>query len=425
MMLLEEQQELEAKYLMTTYKRKPVAFVRGDGMRLYDNNNEEYLDYIAGVGAVSVGHSNPRVTSAMAAQAAKLMHVSNYYYVEKRGELAQKLSTLLNESRTKTGGGVESCTKTGDWRTFFCNSGTEATEGAIKIARKYGAKYLQGADTIITARRSFHGRTLAALAATGQPSKQEAFMPIPEGFKHVDLNDVAALKQALNQGVGCINVCAVMLECIQGEGGVYPCSEEYLKAARELTAAKGILLIIDEVQTGFYRCGTHPFAYQHYGIVPDIVTMAKGIGNGVPIGAVAACKKAASVFEPGDHGSTFGGNSLAIAAASATLEELERRQIGSNAALVGDYLKERLLEIDGVIQIRGKGLMVGVEFEAAIAEQIVAAALEKKLLLNNIGHHIVRILPPLVCTKAEIDILIENLKEIVPQALEQTLEQTS
>jgi acetylornithine aminotransferase len=416
--LLQEQQELETQYLMDTYKRKPVAFVRGEGMRLYDDNNVEYLDFIAGVGAVSVGHANPQVTKAIQEQAAKLVHTSNYYYVEGRGQLAKKLNDLL--SGHSDGEDAQSAATTASsWKTFFANSGTEAIEGAIKVARKYGAEHLQGADAIITARRSFHGRTLAALAATGQPSKQEAFQPLPKGFTHVDLNDVTALKQALDQGVDDLKICAVLLECVQGEGGVYPCSEEYLKAARDLTEERGILLIIDEVQTGFYRTGTHPFSFQHYDIVPDVVTMAKGIGNGMPMGAFAARGIAANVLEPGDHGSTFGGNSLAIAAANATLRELELLGAGVHVSQVGNYLKQRLQELPGVTEIRGKGLMVGVEFKEAIAEQVVASALKKRMLINNIGQHIIRMLPPLVCTSAEIDTLIDGLKEILAQTLEQ------
>ncbi len=416
-MLLNDQQELEAKYLMNTYKRKPVAFARGEGIHLYDDNNVEYLDFLSGVGAVCVGHANPAVTRAIQEQAAKLIHVSNYFYIEGRGELAQRLNALLNEGTTTANNAEGNFSN--NWKVFFANSGTEANEGAIKIARKYGAKYLQGADTVISARRSFHGRTLAALAATGQPSKQESFQPIPEGFKHVDLNDISALKQALNQGAGGVHVCAVLLECIQGEGGVYPCTAEYLKAARELTEAKGILLIIDEVQTGFYRTGTHPFAFQNYEISPDIVTMAKGIGNGVPVAAIAARGIAGSVLEAGDHGSTFGGSPLVIAAANATLSELERMGIGQQVSETGEYFQKCLLELPGVVEIRGKGLMVGVEFEKAIAEQVVAAAFEEKMLLNNIGHHIVRFLPPLICTKTEIDILVSKLKKIVTNTLEQ------
>jgi acetylornithine aminotransferase len=402
-MSLEQQQELEATYLMQTYKRKPIEFVRGEGIHLYDDAGVEYLDFLSGIGAASVGHANPRVTQALQEQAGRLLHVSNYYYVEGRGELAKKISDLLNEGASKD---------EAPWRIFFANSGAEAVEGAIKIARKYGARQLEGADTIVSARRSFHGRTLAALAATGQPSKHDSFKPLPPGFVHVDLNDLPLLKTTLNQGFGGKAVCAVLLECIQGEGGVYPAVEDYLQTARQLTEKDDALLMIDEVQTGFYRTGTHPFAFQHYGIMPDVVMLAKGLGAGVPIGAVAARGRAAEIFEPGDHGSTFGGSPLAIAAANATLDELAAMDAGTHVAEVGAYLQERLQGLPLVTEVRGKGLMVGVELSESIAEGVVDAGLEAGLLLNNIGHHILRFLPPLVCTKADVDILVERLQSI-------------
>lgn len=448
-MSLEQQQQLEASFMMLTYRRKPVEFVRGEGMHLYDDAGREYLDFVSGIGAVSTGHANPRVVQAVQQQAAKLLHVSNYYYIEGRGELAEKLSGLLSQTAaagdsgaTAAGGGAgdtnaaaaagganaaAGATAAGDagytagganasgWRSFFANSGAEAVEGAIKLARKYGAKHLEGADTIICARRSFHGRTLAALAATGQPSKQDSFKPIPQGFIHIDLNDIQSLKRMMNQGFGGKSVCAVLLECVQGEGGVYPCSPEFLQAARELTAEDDALLMIDEVQTGFYRSGGLPFSFQHYGILPDVVTMAKGLGSGMPIGAFAARGVAANVLEPGDHGSTFGGSPLAIAAANATLDELQHIGAGALVAETGDYLWQRLRELPGVTEIRGLGLMVGVEFEAAIAEALVDAGLEQGLVLNSIGHHILRLLPPLVCTKADIDVLVDKLVMILEQ----------
>lgn len=404
-MLLKEQQ-LDATYLMQSYKRKPVEFVRGEGIRLYDADGKEYLDFLAGVGAVSVGHSNPQVLRALQAQAAKLIHVSNYFYVEGRGELAEKISNLLNTNRPAS--------QASPWRSFFANSGAEAVEGAIKIARKYGSQHLEGADTIVCARRSFHGRTLGTLAATGQASKKDTFAPLPLGFIHVDLNDIQALKDVLHQGVGGKAICAVLLECIQGEGGVYPCTEEYLQAARELTRERGILLMLDEVQTGFYRTGT-PFAFQQYGIVPDVVALAKGLGGGVPIGAVAARGVAADVFEAGDHGSTFGGNPLAVAAANAVQDELAAMNAGAHVTEVGAYLQAQLATLPGVAQVRGKGLMVGLEFAAPIAEQIVAAGLENGLVLNSIGHYILRFIPPLVCTKADVNILVEKLQRILEQ----------
>jgi acetylornithine aminotransferase len=425
-MTLKEQQRLDASYLMQTYKRHPVEFVRGDGMRLFDDTGAEYLDFLAGVGAVSVGHANPRVVSAIQKQAAKLLHVSNYYFVEGRGELAEKLSALLSGeggagAAEAEGGQAASPTtppasapSAGPWRSFFANSGAEAVEGAIKIARKYGAEHLEGADTILCAWRSFHGRTLAALAATGQDSKKDAFAPLPSGFVHIDLNDTQALKNMLRQGLGGKSVCAVMLECVQGEGGVYPCTEEYLQLARRLTAERDILLILDEVQTGFYRTGP-PFAFQQYGIVPDVVALAKGLGAGVPIGVVAARGVAAEVFEPGNHGSTFGGSPLAIAAANATLDELAATDAGTRVARVGAYLQQRLKELPSITEVRGRGLMVGVEFDEPIAEQIVAAGLNAGFVLNNIGRHILRLIPPLVCTEQEVDALVVWLQKTLEQ----------
>ncbi|MDR1013556.1 MAG: acetylornithine/succinylornithine family transaminase [Coriobacteriales bacterium] len=404
-MSLQEEQRLDAAFLMQTYGRKPVEFVRGDGIRLYDDTGAEYLDFLAGVGAVSVGHTNPRVVKAIQGQAEKLLHVSNYYYVEGRGALAQKLSGLLNR-------GLPADAAT-PWRTFFANSGAEAVEGAIKVARKYGAHRLEGASTVIAARRSFHGRTLAALAATGQHSKRDSFEPIPQGFVHVDLGDVHALKALLHQGIGGKAICALLLEVIQGEGGVYPCTEEYLHAARELTAETGALLMLDEVQTGFYRTGERPFAFQHYGIVPDVVTLAKGLGAGVPIGALCARGPAAETFEPGDHGSTFGGSPLAVAAANAVLDELEALDIGPQVAEVGAYLQQQLKRLPLVTEVRGRGLMVGIELSRPVAEQVVSAGLEHRLVLNSIGRHILRFLPPLVCTKADVDLLIERLQKIM------------
>lgn len=441
-MPLEREQRLEDGFLMRSYKRKTVEFVRGEGMRLYDDAGAEYLDFLAGIGAVSVGHTNPRVVRAIQEQAAKLMHVSNYYYIEGRGELAQKISGLLNAGGAGASAGgagasagtaeaaslaaegaagaegvdaAEGTANLGPWRSFFTNSGAEAVEAAIKIARKYGAHCLEGADTIVTARRSFHGRTLAALAATGQHAKQDSFRPLPQGFIHVDLNDISALRSALRQGFGGRAVCALLLEPIQGEGGVYPCTEDYLRAARELTAEHGILLMLDEVQTGFYRTGSYPFAFQHYGIMPDVVTLAKGMGAGMPIGAVAARGPAAETFEPGDHGSTFGGSVLAIAAANATLDELEAMGAGRRVEEVGAYLRERLVELPLVTEVRGRGLMVGVEFGEPVAEQIVDAALGQGLVLNSIGQHNLRFLPPLICTREDIDLLMERLQAILEQ----------
>ncbi len=310
-----EQKELESTYMMSTYARKPVEFVRGEGMRLYDSEGREYLDFLSGIGAVCLGHANAAVSEAIAAQAQNLIQASNYYYCPGRGELARDLSALLNgnsedsESNEGKEGGeanandATSANNAAPWKTFFANSGAEANEGAIKLARKYGKLYLKGAGTVLTARRSFHGRTLATTAATGQEVKQESFLPMPSGFTTIEPGDVdsfllahqAGVQAAREQGCPELAPAAVMLECIQGEGGVWPLGDEYLQVMRVLTEQFGLLLIIDEVQTGFYRTGL-PFSFMHAGIRPDVVTMAKGIANGFPCAAFAATGNIVGVY---------------------------------------------------------------------------------------------------------------------------------
>jgi acetylornithine/N-succinyldiaminopimelate aminotransferase len=407
--------ELDAEFHMTTYARKPALFVRGEGMRLYDDEGRESLDFVAGIGAVNLGHSHPAVTAAVTEQAAKLTHVSNLYYVEHRGELARDLAVLLAGSAAAAqswrADGSASGPDPSQWRLFFSNSGAEAVEGAIKLARKWGRE-TRGAHChrIVTAEGSFHGRTLAALAATGQPSKQEAFEPLPSGFSHVPLNDVAALEASVDD-----RTCAVLLEPVQGEGGIHPCEADYLVAVRRLCDERGVLLVLDEVQTGFYRTGT-PFAFESYGVVPDVVCMAKSLANGLPMGAIAARGDAALVFKPGDHGSTFGGGPLVCAAARATIAALAAEGLGGNAAEEGSYLRERLhafaADTGRVTEVRGEGLMNAVEFAAPVAGDIALAGLARGLVLNNIGPHILRILPPLVCGHSEIDTLMDALYEM-------------
>ena len=392
---------LDADAIMQTYARKPVMFVRGSGMRLYDDDDREYLDFVSGIGAVNLGHAHPAVTAALCEQAAKLVHVSNLFYVEHRAELAHEVSELL-------GGG---------WRMFFANSGTEATEGVIKLARRWAAANKPGAYKVVTLERSFHGRTLAALAATGQPSKQEAFKPLPEGFVHVPANDVAALDAAVDD-----TVAAVMIEVVQGEGGVWPLNGEYLRAARRICDERGSLLIADEVQTGFYRTGP-AFAHQAHGVVPDVVLVAKGLGNGLPIGGFLAHGSAAEALQPGDHGSTFGGGPAICAAARATIAALASERLGENAAEVGAYLRAgltALAETTGEISdVRGAGLMVGVTLTRPIAAEVAAESLAAGLVLNNIGTQILRFLPPLVCGKAEIDTLLSTLTDILADVEQQ------
>ncbi|PKQ29792.1 MAG: aspartate aminotransferase family protein [Actinobacteria bacterium HGW-Actinobacteria-10] len=377
---------------MHTYGRKPVLFTRGDGMRLFDDGGREYLDFVAGIGTINVGHSHPAVVAAICEQVVKLTHVTNLYYVEHRAELASDLVTLF-------GGGA---------KVFLCNSGTEATEGAIKLARKWAtANRPSEARGIVTAWRSFHGRTLAALAATGQPGKQESFKPLPGGFAHVALNDIEALDLALDD-----TACALMLEPVQGEGGVYPCDPEYLAAARALCDERNILLIFDEVQCGLYRTGP-AFAHQAYKVRPDIMTLAKALANGLPAGAIVATDMVAEAFGPGDHGSTFAGGPVVCAAARATLSALEAERLGTNATEMGLYLRDGLTalaeESGAITEVRGAGLMVAAEISEPLAADIVAAGLESGFVLNNTGTNTMRFLPPLVCTKTEIDTLLDFL----------------
>lgn len=410
-MTLEQQQQLEEAYVMHTFGRKPVELVRGEGMRVWDDEGAEYLDFLSGIGVVSLGHCHPALVKAVTEQAAKLMHVGNYYYIEGRGELARKINDLLKMNL--------SCAHAEDWQTFFANSGAEANECAIKLARLYARRQQEEAGSsarpqlIVTLERSFHGRTCETLAATAQPVKQEAFSPLPTEKLYVPVpaNDIAALEKAFAERGG--EICGMLIEPVQGECGVRPCTEEYLQAARRLTREHGAVLIFDEVQCGMYRCGT-PFAFQHADVQPDIVTMAKGIAGGVPMGACAARTRVAKVFEPGLHGSTFGGSNLAIAAANAVLDTIEADRIADNVAEVGAYLRERLAKLPHAVEVRGLGLMNAAEFDELVdANAVVLNALGAGLLLNATGPHTLRFLPPLVCTREDVDELIERLESLL------------
>ncbi|MEE0845416.1 MAG: aspartate aminotransferase family protein [Eggerthellaceae bacterium] len=402
-MSLAQQQELESAYLMPTFGRKPVELVRGEGMEVFDDEGKPYLDFIGGIGVLSLGHCHPKVTAALKQQADTLMHVSNYYYIEHRGEVAKTVSDLLNAKVPEA--------ERVPWKSFFANSGAEANECAIKLARLYAKKHAdEGAtapDLVVTLKGSFHGRTLASLAATAQPAKQEAFQPLPGGFASVPLNDVQALEELFAQQGG--RICAVMLEPIQGESGVHPCTPEFLQAARKLTQDSGALLICDEVQCGIFRTG-EPFGFQNFGILPDVVTIAKGIGDGFPLGMCAARGEAGDTFQPGDHGSTFGGSCLAVAAAQATLSALQEEGVADNVKAVGAYLREKLATLPHVTEVRGYGLMLAAELDGTVdANSIVLAALDKGLLLNATGPHTLRFLPPLVCGKQDVDALVARL----------------
>lgn len=390
---------LDAAYHLPTYARKPVLFVRGEGMRLFDDDGREYLDFVSGIGSVNLGHAHPAVADAVAKQMRTLVQVSNLYHVEHRAPLAERLSSLA-------GGG---------WKAFLCNSGTEAIEGVIKLARRWGkARRGEECYEIVSAERSFHGRTMAALSATGQPSKQEAFAPLLPGFTHVPLNDLGALEAAVTD-----RTCAVLLEPVQGEGGVHPCDEAYLKAVRQLCDERDVLLAFDEVQCGCYRTGP-AFAWQGYGVRPDVMALAKSLANGLPAGAVMASGSAAEAFSPGDHGSTFGGGPVIAAAALATLGALEGENLGGNAIATGAVLRSMLQELaettGAIVEVRGRGLMLAAELAEPRAQDVTAACLERGIVLNALGDRTLRFLPPLVCSSDETAILGDALQTILGAA---------
>ena len=402
MLVEENERNLEDKYVMHTFGRSPVEFVRGEGMHLYDIDGNEYLDFLAGIAVCCLGHSNKALTSAIKEQASELMHVSNYFYIKGRGEAAEKINTLLNFGSEKSA----------DWKMFFANSGAEANECALKIARLRANKKNKndGSHTkVIVLKNSFHGRTLETLAATAQNRFHEGFSPMSPVFLEVDANDKAQLECLFNdQGE---NICAMIIEPIQGESGVHPLNESYMLLIRELTEKNDALMICDCVQTGVYRTGT-PFAFQQSGVVPDVVTIAKAIGGGFPCGVCAARGEAAQVFSPGDHGSTFGGSNLAIAAINATLDELQRIDVLANVVNAGEYLKLKLEAIDGILEVRGRGLMLGAELDKKFdAHEVVnEALLNQRLVINATSNSTLRFLPPLIVSRADIDEFAEKLQ---------------
>ena len=386
-------QELERKYMMHTFKRLPLTLVRGEGARVWDDNGKEYLDFVGGWAVDLLGHCHPVIANAVVEQARTLIQVSNQFYTVPQIQLAE----LLIQN---------SCFD----RVFFSNSGAEANEGAVKLARKYGKLHLDGAYEVITMMNSFHGRTLAMVAATGQRKFQEPYTPLPSGFINVEYDDIDAIKAATGK-----MTCAVMLEAIQGEGGVNVPKDDYLKQVHSWCQERGILLILDEIQTGMGRTGTL-FAYEQSGIEPDIMTLAKGLGGGVPIGAFLA-KERACVFEPGEHGSTFGGNPLACAAAYATLKFVLEHNIVGNCRRVGDYLMAGLERLKGkfdfITDVRGRGLLLAMEFSSDIADGVVKACLEQGLLLNAVKPNAVRFIPPLIIGEREVDEAIAILARVL------------
>ncbi|MBR3317655.1 MAG: acetylornithine/succinylornithine family transaminase [Atopobiaceae bacterium] len=413
----EEALRLDEQYVIHTYGRYPVEFVRGEGAILTDAGGNEYLDFLAGIACLSLGHSHPALVSALNEQVGKLWTVSNYFHEENRGEYARLLSELL-ASTTDEMGHITGKTDT-VWKTFFANTGAEANEGAFKLARRWGEKHLNGASGILTARKSFHGRTLATLAATGQDVFHKSFRPLPAGFDSVELNNIEALVHALDHPTSETGpVCAVMLECIQGEGGVWPADLDYLRAVRAECKARNILLIVDEVQTGVFRTGA-PFAFQRAGIEPDVVTVAKGVAGGFPTGAVSARAEVADLLVPGDHGSTFGGNALAVAAGRACLSTLVEENVGEHVIEVGEYFATRLAEVPHVAEVRGAGLMRGAQLDVPRATELVELGLKRAdakrrgVVLNHIGDSVLRFLPPLIVTKEQVDELCDVLCELL------------
>ncbi len=409
-MTFDKEKSLESRYVMPTFARKDVEFVSGSGMYLRDSEGNTYLDFLSGIGVCSLGHCHPAIVDALTVQAQKLIHVSNYFYIENRGEVAEDLSLLLNAGSGKAGVAPK------DWKTFFANSGAEANECAIKLARLYAKKRYESEGKsldeapclILTLVRSFHGRTLASLAATGQAALHSGFEPMPEGFMPTPINDIEALRTLFsNMGH---SICAVMIECIQGESGVNVCDDQFVKEIRRLCDEHQALMICDEVQCGMFRTG-RPFAFQHYGVMPDIVTIAKGIASGMPCGACSAVDYVADCMQPGTHGSTFGGSNLAMAAALATLTELKNPAYATSIQSVGSYFLQSLAQIPQVSSVRGKGLMCAADLMDGIdAFEVVSGALEEGLVLNATGPSTLRFLPPLICTKEDVDVCIGKLE---------------
>jgi len=380
---------LEAKYFMQVVERTPLTIVKGKGARVWDEEGKEYLDFVGGWAVNSLGHCHPAVVKAITEQAQLLIHTSNQFYTVPQLQLAQ----LLVEN---------SCLD----KVFFGNSGAEANEAAIKLVRRYGQLKLDGAYEIITTLGSFHGRTLATVAATGQEKMQKPFPPLPTGFVNVKYNSIGAIKSATTK-----HTCAVMIEPVQGEGGVNLPAEGYLAEVRAWCDQKGVLLILDEIQTGIGRTGSL-FAYEQYGVEPDIMTLAKGLGSGVAIGAILAKDKAA-VFAPGEHGSTFGGNPLACAAGYATLKFIIDSNIPEKVKAVGNYLIQGLAKLKEkfpfITEVRGKGLLVAVEFESDIAPSLVVDCLKKGLLVNQLKPNAIRFMPPLIIGNGEVDEALDVL----------------
>ncbi len=381
-------------YLMNNYKKTSFTITHGNASTVFDDSGKQYLDFTAGIAVCALGHNHPKITNAITAQAQKLLHVSNLFATENDELLAEKL-----------------CKSSGFANVFFANSGAEANEGAIKLARKYSFdKYGEGRHEIITLTNSFHGRTLAALTATGQDKFHKYFMPFPEGFLYAETNNLQSLNEQISD-----KTCAIMIELCQGEGGVTPLDKNYVAELYKICEQKDILLIVDEIQTGIGRTGKL-FAYEHFGILPDIVTLAKALGGGLPIGAILAGEKCKNTFCYGDHGSTFGGNPLCTAAALAVIDTLDEAFL-AEVTKKGEYLKAKIkaLNCPNIKEVRGIGLMLGFELDGIENTSVYTAAMEQGLLVLTAGQNTVRLLPPLIITETEIDKCIQILDNILKE----------
>jgi acetylornithine aminotransferase len=385
---------------MNTYARLPVAFERGEGSWLWDANGKRYLDAMAGVAVCGLGHGHPRYVAALREQVGKLVHTSNLYQITLQEKLADRLAAISGMDNV-----------------FFCNSGCEANEAAIKLARLYGHKKNVEAPAIVVLEKAFHGRTIATLSATGSRKVQAGFEPLLAGFVRVPFDDLEAMRRVAEANR---SVVAILVELLQGEGGVNVCHDDYLSGLREICDAHGWLLMLDEVQSGMGRTGRW-FAFQHSGVRPDVMPLAKGLGNGIPIGACLAAGPAAELFKPGNHGSTFGGNPLACAAALVTLAIIEDERLMDNAVRIGDFIQAELARriggLKGVKEIRGKGLMIGIELEYACGE-LVQQGLERGVLINVTMDNVIRLLPPLTFKREEAELLLATLVPLITEFLD-------
>ena len=387
----------EAMHLMNNYARWPISLVKGQGNQVWDDQGKQYLDFTSGIAVTSLGHVPPKVAAKLHQQLDTLWHCSNLVHIPQQAVLSEMLSRLS---------GLDSA--------FFCNSGAEANEALIKIARRYAQK-VKGTQRfeVITFAQSFHGRTLATLTATGQDKVKDGFAPLPPGFVTVPYNDLAAVQAAITD-----NTCAIMLELVQGEGGVHPAEEAWVQALRKLCDEHGLLLLVDEIQTGIGRTGTW-FAFQQYGVKPDAISLAKGLGSGFPIGAIVATSEVAQAFTPGTHGTTFGGNPLAMTAGIATLETMEEEQILERVGQIEQQLLAGLHKLqaaysDKIVSVRGKGLLVGIELTVAAAD-VITFAREQGVILLSAGPNVLRLLPSFITTQAEIDQVISVIDKALTQ----------